>query len=272
MSKDTRKLQVLDGYRHAFSHSPRLQSRDYSQPLRKQEVSHPRNGDPNRQNLVPALTAMEQRLSSLLEDRSRIGQDLHDCILQSLYAIEFNMQARNIVSSDRATGTKQSHEDIAGQINRLIGEIRQMIQELNTGIVKDPCLMADLHALKSIYDEIGNVRVTLDLQHTALEVLTRDEEREILNIIREALSNCVRHAHATQATISIRRRGTKIRVHISDDGNGFACRDDRSRGYGQIVIESRAKKIGGNVCIQSEEGRGTHILVEFSLEPMLVPL
>lgn len=270
MGKDTRKLQILDGYRHAFSHSPHLQVGDHSRPLWKQGGARARCVEPSRQNLVPALTAMEQRLSALLEDRSQIGQDLHDCILQSLYAIEFNMQACHTTSSDHATGANQSPADIAGQINQLIGEIRQMIQGINTGIVKDSRLRADLHALKSIYDEIGHVRVTLDLQRTALEMLTRDEEREILNIIREALSNCVRHAHATHANISIRRRGTKIRIHISDNGNGFVVEDARSRGYGLVAIESRAKKIGGIVRIQSEEGRGTHILVEFSLDPMLV--
>jgi signal transduction histidine kinase len=215
---------------------------------------------------------MEERLSSLLEDRSRIGQNLHDHILQSLYAIQSNIQTRRLTSPDRVTHTSQPPQDITGQINRLIGEIRHMIQGLNEGVVKDSRLTDDLYALKSTYNEIGHVRITLDLQPAAVEVLTRDEEREILTIIREALSNSVRHAHASHATISIRRRGAKIRIHISDNGAGFDVKDNQHRGYGLASIESRARKIGGTLRLHSELGRGTQLTVEFSLEPMLTPV
>ena len=215
---------------------------------------------------------MEQRLSSLLEDRSRIGQDLHDCILQSLYAIESTVQTRRLVSPGCAANSIQPPQDLTGQINRLIGDIRQMIQGLNGEVVNDSRLTDDLYALKSIYDEIGHVRITLNLHPAAVEVLTRDEEREILTIVREALSNCIRHAHATRATISIRRSGAKIRIHISDDGSGFTVDDTRNRGYGLTTIESRARKIGGILRLHSELGRGTQLTVEFSLEPLLTPV
>lgn len=270
--KETRKLHILDGFRHTLSPVSRPHWEKYPQAIRKEPASQTQCTDPSRENLGPTLTAMERRLSALLEDRSRIGQDLHDCILQSLYAIELNMQAPRAANSHRMAHVTPSPADIASQINRLIGEIRQMIHGLNSGMINDSGLTSDLHALKSIYDEIGHVKITLDLQQSALEMLTRDEERELLNIIREALSNCVRHAHATHAAVSIRRRGSKIRLHISDDGNGFGVKDASTRGYGFAIIESRAKKIGGIARIQSEKGRGTQIIVEFSLEPILIPV
>ena len=271
--KDTKKFQILDGFRRSFLYVNRPRATEHVQPHRKTGSIQTSCADPGRQELVTTLTAMEQRLSALLEDRSRIGQNLHDCILQSLYTIESNIQARRIMGPYHAIATDQpSAENITDQINGLIGEIREMIRGLNAEVVKDSCLTADLYALKSIYNEIGRVRITLDLQPAATEVLTRDEEREILNIVREALSNCVGHAHAAHATISIRRRGAKIRLHISDDGAGFAMGDTRTRGYGLASIESRARKIGGILRLHSEEGRGTQVTVEFSLEPMLAPV
>jgi signal transduction histidine kinase len=126
--------------------------------------------------------------------------------------------------------------------------------------------------LKSVYDQIGHVRISLDLHKAAIEVLTKEEEREILNIAREALSNCVRHAKATHTAISIRKRGDRIRLQISDDGRGFATTDDRPQGYGLANMTARAKKIGGTLRIQSEEGRGTDIIAEFLLEPILTPV
>lgn len=231
-----------------------------------------RGSEPERRTLGPVLTVMEKHLSALLEDRSRIGLDLHDCILQSLYAIDVNLRARGRTSSLPISTRHQAPVDLAGQMNHVIGEIRHMIHKLNTGLVQNTSLTTDLHALKSLYEEIGKVSITLDLQRTALGALTRDEEREILTIIREALNNCVRHAEAAHATISIRRRGAKIRVQISDDGNGFIIQDDRPRGYGLVAMESCAKKIGGLMRIRSEQGQGTAILVEFSLEPILTPV
>ncbi len=94
----------------------------------------------------------------------------------------------------------------------------------------------------------------------------------MLSIAREGLSNCVRHARATHATISICRRGDRIRLQISDDGRGFATGDGRPQGYGLANMTARAKKIGGTLRIQSEEGRGTDIIAEFSLEPILTPV
>ncbi|MDH5639686.1 MAG: histidine kinase, partial [Nitrospira sp.] len=186
MRKDTKKFQILDGLRSASLYTPRAKPADHPQPRRGRGSSSTHCIEPRRQDLPTALTAMEQRLSSLLEDRSRIGQDLHDCILQSLYAIESTVKTKRLAIPDCPSNTMQTPQDITGQINRLIGDIRQMIQGLNGEVVNDSRLTDDLYALKSLYDEIGHVRITLNLHPAAVEVLTRDEEREILTIVREA--------------------------------------------------------------------------------------
>ena len=215
---------------------------------------------------------MEQRLSALLEDRTHIGRDLHDGILQSLYAIGLNIEAAWRERPHTTPELEEAHARTVEQINRLIHDIRQMIHGLDEGVVQEFDLMTELQTLKSAYDQISRMRISLDLHPAAIEVLTKEEEREILSIAREALSNCVRHARATHATISIRKRGDRIRVQISDDGRGFAMGDDRPRGYGLANMAARAKKIGGTLRIQSEEGRGTEVVAEFSLEPILAPV
>lgn len=220
--------------------------------------------------MVSTLMAMAQQLSSLLKDRSRIGHNLHDYVHQSLHAIGGNVQIERLVGVQHDAGTDRSRGGIASQIYRFLCEIRQMIHGLNAGAVMESDLSSELRGLKSIYNEIGHVHIALDLQPSAMEVLTKEEEREILYIVREALGNCVRHAHASHAAISIRRRGARIRVLISDDGKELPVRDGLSRGYGLVNMETRAKKIGGIFHVQSEEDRGTQITVEFSLEPILV--
>src|SRR5262249_17296278 len=158
--------------------------------------------------LTIAFKATERRLHQLLEDRTRIGRDLHDCVLQSLYAIGLNIETSQRTRSNQSVEAKESDTRMIWQINQLIHEIRGMIHELESGTVQEFDLSSELNTLCTTYEQTSRLHMKLDLQRSAIEVLTNEEEREILNIVREALSNCVRHAQATRAVVSIRMKGT----------------------------------------------------------------
>lgn len=222
--------------------------------------------------LTTAFKATENRLSKLLEDRSRIGRDLHDSVLQSLYAIGLNIEAVRRTRSDQTVKKEEADDRMIHQINQLIHEVRGMIRELESGSVQEFDLSSELSALCTTYDQTGRLRIKLDIRRGAIDVLTHEEEREILNIVREALSNCARHADATQAVISIRIREGRIRVSIHDDGVGFSTVVGQPRGYGLANMEARAKRLGGTLRVQSKSGTGTHVIVEFSLEPLLTSI
>jgi two-component system, NarL family, sensor kinase len=228
--------------------------------------------EPCAGELTTAFKATERRLHRLLEDRTRIGRDLHDCVLQSLYAIGLNIETSQRTQHNQTVEAKESNDRIIRQINQLIHEIRGMIRELESGTVQEFDLPMELNTLCATYEQTGRLQMKLDLQRSAIEVLTNEEEREVLNIVREALSNCARHAHATQAVISIRMRDARIRVSISDDGIGFSTAAGQPRGYGLANMEARAKKLGGMLRIQSTPGEGTHVITEFSLEPLLTSI
>lgn len=262
-------LRILNGFRQPPLNAPTRRSPGL---LRDKGGAPAHRGAPRKDDLVDALRVMEQRLSTLLEDRTRIGRDLHDCVLQSVYALGLNIEAARREPRHTTPESQQVHTHTIEHINRLIHDIRQMIHGLDEGVVQEFDLTVELKALKTAYDQVRHMQIALDLQPAAIEVLTKEEEREILNIVREALSNCVRHAKAAHASISIRKRGERIRVQISDDGQGFAMGDGQPRSYGLANMAARARKIGGTLRIQSEEGHGTEIIAEFSLEPMLVPV
>jgi two-component system NarL family sensor kinase len=221
--------------------------------------------------LTTAFKATESRLSKLLEDRSRIGRDLHDSVLQSLYAIGLNIEAARRGRNDQTVERKETDDRMILQINQLIHEVRGMIRELESGSVQEFDLSSEISTLCTTYDQAGRLCIKLDIQRSAIEVLTHEEEREIMNIVREALSNCARHAAATRAVISIRMRGARVRVSIHDNGIGFSAAG-QPRGYGLANMEARAKRLGGALRIQSKTGAGTHVIAEFSLEPELTSI
>lgn len=273
MRNGRKRLQILDGYRASPPHL--MSNRADQEPVtgRRQDFRPLWSDETSSQDLSDALKAMEQRLNALLEDRSRLGRDLHDGILQSLYAIGLSLEAARRANLPQSPEADRTHHGVIGQINQLINEIRHIIRGLTEGTVQDFDLFTELFALKATYDQVGRVRITLDLEPEALEVLTKEEEREILHIVREALSNCMRHAHATHVELALHRRGEKIQLAIRDNGTGFSTADGAiKRGYGLANMETRARKIGGTLRVRSACGHGTDITAEFTLEPILVPV
>ena len=228
--------------------------------------------EPCAGELTTVFKARERRLHQLLEDRSRLGRDLHDSILQSLYALGLTIESSYRLRHTSDVEPYQTPATITEQVNRLIHEIRSMIRELESDTIREFDLSSELTALQLTYEQTGHLDVKFDLQRHAIEMLTHEEEREILNIIREALSNCARHAQATQAVVSIRMKDTRVRVSIQDNGIGFAPVPGPARGYGLTNMETRAKKLGGTLRIQSKTGKGTQITAEFSLEPLLTSI
>jgi signal transduction histidine kinase len=260
-------LQLLDGGLRSTSALSKAQSERPSKESLDLYQLKPCAGE-----LTAAFMATESRLSKLLEDRARIGRDLHDSVLQSLYAIGLNIEAVRRTRSDQTVEGKETDDRMIHQINQLIHEVRGMIRELESGSIQEFDLSSELSTLCTTYEQAGRLSVKLDIQRSAIEVLTHEEEREILNIVREALSNCARHADATQAVISIRMRDSRIRVSIHDDGVGFSATVGRPRGYGLTNMEARATRLGGTLRIHSKTGEGTRVIAEFSLEPVLTSI
>jgi signal transduction histidine kinase len=265
MGRGKQQLRLIQG-----SIRPTRAARHNPQPPAQLSPSSKR--EPPYGDLRVALNATEQRLGALLQDRDRIGRDLHDCVLQSLYAIGLSLETSRRMNPDVHRETKRSVDHALDLLNALIHQIRRMIRGLETGTVQEFDLASELKALATTYEQIARLPITLDLQQEAIDILTSEEEQEILNIVREALSNCVRHAQATHATVSIRMRGTKVRVSVSDDGIGFVAEGGPPQGYGLANMEARTRKLGGTFRIHSKLGRGTQITADFVLEPVLTSL
>lgn len=221
----------------------------------------------SRDDLAVALRTMEQRLAALVEDRGQLTRDLHDCVLQSLYAIGLTIESNRRAQPQRRPVADQTDDLLIDQLNTLIQEVRGMIRTLESGNVQEFDLASEIKTLIKTYGEISTLQITTDIVPRAVALATNEEKREVLMIIREAVSNCVRHAKATRASISLYAQGRHLRLAIADDGVGFTQGDNRTKGYGFANMSARAKKLGGRLLVRSHVGEGTHILVEFALEP-----
>lgn len=267
VSEERNGLRVIDGLRQATCDVPVVHSaRAPGLSHLTHSGTHHLSAQKNSPDLAIAFQATEQRLSKLLQDRDRIGRDLHDCVLQSLYAIGLSLDAARRMGGRAPKKAKVQTDHVVEQLNRLIHEIRQLILGLQSDRVQEFDFAAELQALAQVSRQVGTMHIDLAVNESVARLLTLEEKQQIALIAREALSNSVRHGKARRAAISLRRSGPTVRFEVTDDGLGFR-RTNRTRvGYGLSNMEARARQLGGRLHLRSQPGRGTDVMVELPIE------
>ena len=267
---DRRGFQIINGFRQLPGKAanqgaslaqgiPQDTAESVSYLLQKQAGS----------SLASALKASEQRLSALLHDRSRIGRELHDTVLQALYAIGLSLAQFHELRRGVPQAGLRACNQAADQLHKLIQDIRRMILSVESDRVDPFRLVSELQALAQTVERVSEVRIHVRVDQAAEDILTDEEARELVTITREALNNCVRHACASRIVISLRHIGPRVQLSICDNGSGFDVEHGSAKGIGFAHMRDRVRKIGGRLNIQSTVGRGTCIIADVYLEPIL---
>lgn len=200
------------------------------------------------------LTEQQKRLSTLKE-RERIGMELHDGVIQSLYAIGMHLDLM------RFSGKVQSEDlgEIIEHLNQVIEDVRHYILNLKA------------HSAGTIYEcfreMLGRLYVPSTLR---IEINAPDEPppftpstfQGVCQIANEAISNAVRHADATHLVISTLYDQNRFQITIQDNGKGFnAAALKEHNGLGLHNMQQRAQLYGGHVTIKSTPGQGTSLTI-----------
>ncbi|MCP2350085.1 GAF domain-containing sensor histidine kinase [Nonomuraea roseoviolacea] len=192
---------------------------------------------------------------TLLEDRDRIAKDLHDVVIQRLFAIAMTLMSTvRLVERPEASGRLQHAID---ELDETIRQIRSTIFALqNVPDVAAPSLRARVVDLvESARGHLGfmpGLRMEGQLDHRVPEELAE----QLLAVLREALSNLVRHAKASKAEVSVEVAGERLTLTVRDNGVGLAPDGRRS---GLRNMEERAVALGGDFDLSSPEGGGTRL-------------
>ena len=195
-----------------------------------------------------------QRLG-LMDERERIAKELHDGIIQSLFAVGMGLQSTALQAVSPETGNRI--EAAVGELDRVIRDLRNYIFGLRPGILADRQLDQALSALGEEVQASSHVLIEVNVD-AALAADLSSRSHEIVQITREALSNVARHAQAKHSEDRLARQGSKAVLTIEDDGIGFDVRGD-SAGNGLRNMRERAAAMGGAVRLTSNAGRGTRL-------------
>jgi signal transduction histidine kinase len=195
-----------------------------------------------------------QRLQ-VLEDRERIGKELHDGVIQSLFAVGMHLQGLATATGDDniSRNLESAVEDIDGAIR----DLRNYIFGLRPGILADRQLGQALRELGAEFETRSGVVTVVDVDPTVAAELA-SVAADVVQVTREALSNVGRHANATTCRVSLRRDEGSAVLEIDDDGRGFQP-DTHGAGMGLVNLGERVTSLGGSFGVEGSAGEGTTV-------------
>lgn len=198
---------------------------------------------------------------AVLEERERIGMDLHDGIIQSIYGVGLSLEgALHSIDEDSADATKRIQNSIES-LNQAIRDLRAYILDLRPRQMGNDGLMSGLKRLATEFRANSLTEVALTGPEDELMDLPPSLSLALFHICQEALANAAKHAKAKHVEISLWFTDDRALMEIHDDGKGFESeKQTLSLGHGLANMQTRAVSAGGDVDISSAPGEGTTIL------------
>jgi signal transduction histidine kinase len=197
----------------------------------------------------------------VLEDRERIAKELHDGVIQSLFAVGMSLQASAVMVGDE--DLRGRIESSIGEVDRVIRDLRNYIFGLRPGVLADRQLDEAIRTVAKEFEERSGVVTAVEIDESVAAELS-STAGDLIQMAREALSNVGRHAEATTCRVSLFREGDRAIFEIDDDGRGFEP-DTASRGQGLTNLERRAEALGGTAELRSEPRTGSTVRISIPL-------
>lgn len=216
----------------------------------------------NHQLHVLSKTAGEV---ATLQERRRIMFELHDGILQSLATLILRLEG----CRTRIPGSQKDFIDEMRSLEDLTRASMREIRQFLAGRTTNPLIAGTLveklrEEARFLRDGMG-LDVILESEPEDLD-LSVETEREVYYVLREALTNVIRHSHASKVDIQLSQRNGQLAGSLIDNGVGFnVVRQDT--GLGLPAMEQRVKKIGGELFVSSSPGSGTKIVFSVPRNP-----
>ncbi|MCK9817882.1 histidine kinase [Pseudomonas sp. MAFF 302046] len=202
----------------------------------------------------------------LLEERTIIARELHDSLAQALSYMK--LQVSRMQTLMRRGEPVATLETVTGELREGLNTAYRQLRELLTTFrlqIHDEGLVQELKDTAEEFSRRGEFQVHLHVDALAFQ-LSASEQIHLLQITREALSNCLRHAHAENAWLQLRQDGETVRLSVEDDGRGFSGTVDQREHHGLNIMDERARSLHGRLQIVSREPQGTRVQLAFQPE------
>jgi len=199
---------------------------------------------------------------AILEERERIGMDLHDGVIQALYGVGLNLEECADVVADEPEFVSRRLDKAVNDLNQVIKDIRSYIFHLRPAAFSSKNLEEALFDLAREVQVNSLVDVEVKIAQVDASSLPDDLAENLFHIVQEALANVAKHARASRAVVELIGEGDAYTLNVGDNGRGFDAASRRGVGHrGLGNIADRARAIDASFDIESAPGEGTSIRV-----------
>ncbi len=219
-------------------------------------------------NIAAALRAGEQsehhhRLA-LLEERNAIARELHDSLAQSLSYLKIQVGRLHLAANglDTPLETRDVIAELREGLNSAYRQLRELITTFRLKM-EYPRLEDSLHEMAREFSRRSGVSVDLD-QSAWTYTLNPNEQIHVMQIVREALNNAVKHARASQVSVRLCSLDSgEAVVEVVDNGIGLPAQPERDQHFGLNIMRERAEHVGGVLSLSSPPGQGVRVRLSF---------
>jgi two-component system sensor histidine kinase DevS len=210
----------------------------------------------------------QARRLAVLEERERIGMDLHDGIIQSIYGVGLALDYARMAIEDEPRLARQKIDQSIEALNCTIRDIRSYILDLRPRQFHGEDLRQGLQRLVAEFEANSQATVNIVGPDNGLTDFPADNATALFHICQEALANIAKHSSAKHADVRLWTAKDRVLLEITDDGEGFDTRKmSVTLGHGLSNMHTRARKVGGDVEITSYPGEGTTVLAWVPRKP-----
>lgn len=203
----------------------------------------------------------QARRVAVLEERERIGMDLHDGTIQSIYGVGLALDYARVSLDEDPDLARLKISEAIDALNDTIRDIRAYILDLRPRQFHGEDLRQGLNRLVEEFRANCTSRVTLVEPENGLVDFPSENATALFRICQESLANSAKHAHAKNVEVHLWTAKDRVLLEVSDDGKGFDPQKmSVTLGHGLSNMQVRAQKVGGELEITSSPGKGTTVL------------
>ncbi len=210
----------------------------------------------------------EANVLSIMEERTRLANELHDSLAQSLASLRFQVRVLDeTLHSGQESALWQELEIIENSIDEAYTELRELIAHFRAPIDKRGLIPSIEQAVER-FRRNSDIRAFLQLEWNNAK-LPAEIEIQVLRIVQEALANIRKHSEANAVRVMMRaNKDNTFMVMIEDDGIGIqdkVMEGGPGEHLGLNILQERAARVGGDLKIESESGEGTRVILSFPM-------
>ncbi|MEW6067117.1 MAG: response regulator [Nitrospirota bacterium] len=232
------------------------------------DITERKQAEEKLEKSLEQLRAFATHLTEVEEiERRRLSQELHDRVGQNLTALGVNLNLMHLdVPQDMAGKLIPRINDSFDLLQTIAKNIRDVMADLSPSMLNDHGLLAAIRWYSEKFSNRTGIPITIEEKELTPR-LPQSVEIAMFRITQEALTNITKHAQATKITITLKKMDGIIQLAIIDNGVGFdpavIHKTEEESGSGLLIMKERAAAMGGKLRVESEQGKGTTVIVEF---------